>query len=107
MLLKDQSPPVREGVQPGPAEVQASEAGEKPGSNWLGALLIFLLASCCLLPVFLVSLGAWLSTVSLGLSVPRWVALVGVSVAGLGVAWWWSRRNQACAPGTRGGGEPK
>jgi LPXTG-motif cell wall-anchored protein len=66
--------------------------------DWQGALLIFFLAVCCLLPLFLVSLGAWLSTLGLGSSGSLWLLIAGVAIAALGLALWRRRRRRVCTP---------
>ena len=81
--------------------LQAGQEGTARGNaseDWQGALLIFFLAACCLLPLFLISLGAWLSTLSLGSSGSLWLLIAGVAIAALGLALWRRRRRRVWTP---------
>jgi hypothetical protein len=86
--LNPQSPGAPEGAGARLRAGQEDTARGNPSEDWQGALLIFFLAACCLLPLFLVALGAWLSTLSLGSSGSLWLLLAGVAIAALGLGLW-------------------
>jgi hypothetical protein len=74
----DRGSPAAEGGERTPAGPQAGGADEKPVPSWPGAVLLFLLITCCLLPVFLVALGDWLAQEGFAWPAPRRLVLIGV-----------------------------
>lgn len=79
-----------------PAAEVTSERRARSG-GWQGPVMIFVLGTCCLLPIFLVALIDYVAAYNLGWPVPRWVTVVALSVGGVAVALWWSARSQARA----------
>ncbi len=87
-------PAVAEGTGARPDALEEGTARERRSEDWQGALLIFFLAICCLLPLFLVALGAWLSTLSPGALGSLWLLVAGIAIAALGLALWRHRRRR-------------
>jgi hypothetical protein len=71
--------PAAEGGSPVPVGRQAGGAGEKPIPSWAGPVLVFVLITCCLLPLFLVVLGDWLAAQGWAWPAARWLVLIGVA----------------------------
>jgi LPXTG-motif cell wall-anchored protein len=91
------SPAVTEGTLARPDAARKRTTRGRASEDWQGALAIFFLATCCLLPLFLVSLGAWFATLSPGFSGSLWLFIAGVAIAAIGLALWRRRRRRGCS----------